>query len=159
MSKYIINNIEGIFTIYSSEEAAFFAGYDFMGSVNWKKTPTKECMLTAEDDPWQIVKDLEAADDPEYPADAQYLLRSVMDDEVFHNVLTGREIADRYETDQIAGIYNSMTVWKLDGDEPQKIRILDLVNPILENKRWMEQEYRDNCDAVNEYGYDYEGVN
>ena len=52
------------YAIYSRAERAFFAGYDFMGSVNWKKVfvPDAECELTAEDDPWQIVKDLESAD-------------------------------------------------------------------------------------------------
>ena len=73
MSKYEIKPVhhsdgsEDTFVIYSFEEAAFFAGYDFMGSVNWEKIPSSECELTAEDDPEQIVKDLESADEQAEP--------------------------------------------------------------------------------------------
>lgn len=71
MDDYIINTVhaegqEDRYIIYSEKESAFFAGYDPMGSVNWEKLPTKECELTKEDDPEQIVEDLRAADDP-YP--------------------------------------------------------------------------------------------
>ena len=71
MGNYEISKIRSMdnevrFVIYSHDEHAFFAGYDFMGSVNWvySSVPTEECELTAEDDPEQIVKDLEAADEP-----------------------------------------------------------------------------------------------
>lgn len=73
MNKYEIKTVhhsdgsEDTFVIYSMEESAFFAGYDFMGSVDWVKIPSTECELTKEDDPWQIVKDLEAADEPAEP--------------------------------------------------------------------------------------------
>ena len=69
MSKYEISKIRSMdnevrFVIYNKEEHAFFAGYDFMGSVDWEYTsvPSESCELTAEDDPEQIVRDLEAAD-------------------------------------------------------------------------------------------------
>lgn len=73
MSNYEIKTVhhsdgsEDTFVIYSLEESAFFAGYDFMGSVNWVKIPNTDCELTAEDDPEQIVADLEAADEPAEP--------------------------------------------------------------------------------------------
>ena len=74
MSKYEITKFRSMtnevrYAIYSREERGFYAGYDFMGSVNWKqiKVPDEECELTAEDDPWQIVKDLESADAPAEP--------------------------------------------------------------------------------------------
>lgn len=102
-------------------------------------------------------KEPEEPDPEPDPAGKQYLLKTFIENEIFYSVLTGREIADRYEENQIAGIYDSMTVWSLDGDNPERINLLDLVEPILENKRWMEHEYRDYCDAVNEYGYDFEG--
>lgn len=144
------------FVIYSAEESAFFAGYDFMGSVNWVKIPSHDCELTEADDPWQIVDDLEAADEPiEDPATKEYLLKTVCEDIKQASIKTGKQIADIYEMDQIAGIYASMEVWDLD--TMKRISLLDLVEPILSNKRWMEQEYRDYCDNVNEYGYDFEG--
>ena len=70
MSKYEITTIRSMdnevrYLIYNNEEHAFFAGYDFMGSVNWVHTncPGEECELTVEDDPEQIVRDLESADE------------------------------------------------------------------------------------------------
>lgn len=89
-------------------------------------------------------------------ADKQYLVKITIDGEVSNSIETGRRIAEIYEEDQYAGMYQSIDVWDIDGD-PKPISLLDLVRPILENKRWMEQEYRDYCDAVNEYGYDFEG--
>ena len=85
----------------------------------------------------------------------EYLLRTVCDGIRQSSIKTGKQIADIYDTDQIAGIYDSMTV--IDLDTLKEISLLDLVEPILDNKRWMEQEYRDYCDNVNEYGLDFEG--
>ena len=146
MSKYEIVNNEGSYAIYSSEESAFFAGYDFMGGVNWVKIPDASCCMGREEAE-QIVLDLEAADEPEEnPAKKQYLFKVWIEDELFISIKTGKQIADDYETDQIAGIYSKMEVWDVSGD-PNRISLLDLVEPILENKRWMEQEYRDYCEA------------
>ena len=50
-----------------------------------------------------------------------------------------------YGEDQLCGIYSDMEVWDVTGD-PKRISLLDLVEPILENKRWMEREYRDYCE-------------
>lgn len=155
MSKYEISKIRSMdnevrFVIYNKEEQAFFAGYDFMGSVDWEysKVPSEACELTAEDDPEQIVADLESADEPaepeEDPAKKEYLLKTVCEDIKQASVKTGKQIADIYEMDQIAGIYSHMEVWDLD--TMKRISLLDLVEPILENKRWMEQEYRDYCE-------------
>lgn len=76
MGKYEISKIRSMndevrYVIYNHEEHAFFAGYDFMGSVDWEysKVPSERCELTAEDDPWQIVKDLESADEPAEPSE------------------------------------------------------------------------------------------
>ena len=148
MKNYEITNIRSMdnevrYLIYSHEENAFFAGYDAMGGVNWEKVPSPECELAEEDDPWQIVDDLEGADF-EDNADKEYLLKTVCDDIKQASVKTGKQIADIYEMDQIADIYASMEVWDLD--TMKRISLLDLVEPILANKRWMEQEYRDYCE-------------
>lgn len=86
----------------------------------------------------------------------EYLLKTWMDGILQVSIKTGKQIADIYEMDQIAGIYANMEVWDIRSD-PVKIDLLALVEPILDQKRWMEQEYRDYCDAVNEYGLDFEG--
>jgi len=152
MSKYEIKTVhhsdgsEDTFVIYSTEEAAFFAGYDFMGSVNWEKVPNHECELAKEDDPWQIVKDLEAADyDDQFPADKLYLFKATIDGEMIASVETAKRIAEIYQEDQYAGIYGDMKAYDIDG-EPKRINLLDLVSPILAQWRWEEEEYRDYCE-------------
>ena len=77
--------------------------------------------------------------------DREYLLRSVCDGIKQSSIKTAREIADIYEMDQLADIYSSLEVFDLD--TLQKVSLLDLVEPILANKRWIEQEYRDYCDS------------
>ena len=115
MSKYEISQIRSMddeirFVIYSKEEHAFFAGYDFMGSVDWEysSVPSAACELTAEDDPEQIVKDLEAADEPAKPAkkfvidtdDLMSSLKTFLENIGCTNVqvksLSDQEIADLY---------------------------------------------------------------
>lgn len=83
----------------------------------------------------------------------EYLLKIKLDGEVSFRIATGREIAQIYEEDQMAGIYDELTVYDLRS-EPAKISLHEIVDPILADKKWQEQEYRDYCDAVNEYGYD-----
>lgn len=76
----------------------------------------------------------------------KYLVRYTYDDgEKFAIIQTPAEIAQYYETDQIASIYRKIEVYDIES-EPRKIDYLDLVCPILEQKRWMEQEYRDYCE-------------
>ena len=81
MTKYEITKIRSMdnevrYVIYNKEEHAFFAGYDFMGSVDWEysSVPSESCELTAEDDPEQIVKDLESADEPAEPEEPKMKL-------------------------------------------------------------------------------------
>ena len=160
MKKYEIINNEGRYAIYSSEESAFFAGYDFMGSVDWVKIPTIECCMDL-DEAEAIVADLEAADDPEEPeedpAKKQYMVQIKLDGEISCKMMTGRELADRYDYEQEIGIgeeYEAFDVSRFG--EPVRVNVYELVSEILDQKRWMDQEYRDYCEAVNEYGYDFE---
>ena len=153
MSNYTIQTVtnrgEAFKVIYDLDTNKFFAGYDFMGSVNWEDADSENIYLTDEDDPEQIVADLRAADEPtepaEDPAKKQYLFKVLIEDEWCISIKTGKQIADYYETDQIAGICSSMEVWDVSGD-PVRIDLYSLVEPILANKRWMEQEYRDYCE-------------
>jgi hypothetical protein len=160
MKKYEIINHEGGFAIYSSEESAFFAGYDFMGSVDWVKIPNIKCLMTKEEAE-MIVSDLEAADeefDQDDPSKRDYLVQIRFEGEVFSKIMTGYELADRYETEAEAGIGEEYAAFDIrDFGNPVRVSVYDIVMPIIDHKRWMEQEYRDYCDAVNEYGYDFEG--
>lgn len=124
-----------------------FSGYDLMGSPEWN-----ECELCAyfmdREEAETILDDLEAAEDEveTNPADKQYLVKTDIDGEPINRVMTGREVATLYEDDQLSGIYGDIKVWDISRDEPKRVSVIDLVDPILENKRWMEQEYRDYCE-------------
>ena len=152
MSKYSIIRNGGKTRIQDNETGMFFAGYIYMGGAEWRDEDHPDCVLAQYEDADQIVLDLEAADEPEEdPAKKQYLFKVWVEDELCISIKTGKQIADYYETDQIAGIYSKMEVWDVTGD-PKRISLSDLVDPILENKRWMEQEYRDYCEELR-YGY------
>ena len=48
---------------YGKRNCSWFAGYDFMGSVNWSEKFSFDYALSADEDAEQIVKDLESADE------------------------------------------------------------------------------------------------
>lgn len=157
MKRYEIINNEGRCAIYSTDESAFFAGYDFMGGVNWEKIPTAECLMDRAEAE-QIAADLEAADEPEDPAKKQYMVQIRSDGETYCFMMTGRELADRYEYEQEIGIGEEYAAFDVSTfGAPVAVNVYDLTRQILEQKRCVEQEYRDYCEAVNEYGYDFEG--
>lgn len=138
--KYVIRNM-------SLPRLPYFAGYNWMGGCDWDTDVLGAYYMDIEE-AQQIKSDLEAADeDPEInPADKQYLVKTDIDGEPINKVMSGREVANLYEDDQLSGIYGDIRVWDISGDEPKRVSLIDLVDPILENKRWMEQEYRDYCE-------------
>ena len=160
MKKYQITTVDfdGItaHVIQDTEDCVYFAGYDDMGSVDWVQFPEDSLGMELSE-AQSIAHDLELADEPADPCDpakTEYLLKTVCEGIRQASVKTGRQIADIYETDQIAGIFSSMEVWDI---RSVKIDLYDLVDPILAQKRWMEQEYQAYCENVNEYGLDFEG--
>ena len=132
----------------------YFTGYDFMGSANWTDSILHKSIREMDmEEAKQIAEDLQAADDGESvkeTADKRYLLRARIDDEKIASIETGKKIAEIYDQDQECGIYGDMEVWDLD--TMKKISLLDLVEPLIRQKCWMEQEYRDYCEAE-QYGY------
>lgn len=164
MSKYTLTQVQEngctFYAIRNNDDGKYFAGYDFMGSCDWVRELTDAYWMD-DVDAYQTKADLDAADAPagpkKDPAKEQYILKTMTDGETFVSVVTGKQIADIYETDQICGIYSDMQVWDFSGNQPVRVDLLNLVTPILDQKHWMEQEYRDYCDNVNEYGLDFEG--
>ena len=163
MSKYEIEKVlcdtctEDFYALRDKETNEYFAGYDFMGSVDWSETVLAAYWMDYPE-AWQIKSDLESADapaEPVSPEKKEYLLRTVCEGIRQSSIKTGKQIADIYDYDQEIGVYSSIEVYDLDTLE--KIGLDKLVTPILENKRWMEQEYRDYCENVREYGLDFEG--
>ena len=161
MKKYEIEDTtiytgEAKFVIVSNDR--YFAGYSFMGDDEWESDILSAYYCADLEEAEMIIHDLEAADEPDEPdpADKQYLFKVKIEDEWIASVKTGKQIAEYYDEDQFCGICSEMQAWDISGD-PKRISLLDLVEPILNQKRWMEQEYRDYCDNVNEYGLDFEG--
>lgn len=143
------------YAIMRKEDGYFFRGYDFMGSADWNEKYDPYENMT-KDEAQQIISDLNSADEPcVSPADKEYLLKTECDGIKQASIKTGKQIADIYDYDQLADIYSSLRVYDLDS--LKEISLLNLVEPILAQKRWMEQEYRDYCDNVSEYGLDFEG--
>lgn len=137
--KFVIRNMD-------LPRQAFFAGYNEMGGANWSLDALGAYYMDA-DEAFQIKADLEAADDePEVdPATKTYLVKTSIEDEPIVKLMTGKEVAKLYEDDQLSGIYGEIKVYDID-DDPRQISLLKLVEPILENQRWIEQEYRDYCE-------------
>ena len=67
MSKYEIINYSDkdneSYLIFNTEINRYFAGYDFMYSINWTKDLSKAFVSTTKDEVSQIVEVLKASDD------------------------------------------------------------------------------------------------
>lgn len=60
MGNYSVKNIQKkYYVIYSKAEGAYFAGYDFMGSVIWETNPDN-CSWMQKPEAYDILADLEA---------------------------------------------------------------------------------------------------
>jgi hypothetical protein len=126
---------------YTTSE--WFLGYDDMGTDVWGDLRLDKPLT--KDEAIQIVKDLEAADEPD--PNTEYLLKTVCDGIKQATVKTGNQIADIYEMDQLCGIYSSMEV--LDLDTMKKLSLYGIVSPILAAREAVQREYRDYCENEN----------
>jgi hypothetical protein len=124
----------------------YFAGYNFMGGVEWE-TDILSAYYMERDEAEQILSDLESADAPAEPEQPkQYLLKTDIEGEPIAKVMTATEIATMYRDDQLCGIYGELKVYDIT-NEPVRISLLDLVEPIISHWEWMDREYRDYCEA------------
>ena len=88
-----------------------------------------------------------------------YLVQILFEGEMTSKMMTENQLADAWEQDDIAGIGMQFKAFDVDTfGQITPVNVYEIVSEVLENRRWMEQEYRDYCEAVNEYGYDFESV-
>ena len=88
-----------------------------------------------------------------------YLVQIKFDGEVTVKMMTERELADHWEMNDLAGIGCEYAAFDVDDfGKAVPINVYDTVKEVLDQKRWEQQEYRDYCEAVNEYGYGFEGM-
>ena len=137
------------YAILNEDSNQYFAGYSFMGSADWENH-LEDAYWMGDDEAYQIMADLRSADEPAHsevvPSCKEYLLKTSIEGEPINRVMTGKEIADLYDEDQLCGIYGEMKVYDIT-NEPVRISLLDLVEPILSHWEWMDREYRDYCEA------------
>jgi hypothetical protein len=82
-----------------------------------------------------------------------YLVQIRYDGDVTSRMMTVRQLADHWETDDIAGIGCEYAAYDVDTfGQVVPVNVYDIVQEELARKRWMEQEYRDCCEAE-QYGY------
>lgn len=88
-----------------------------------------------------------------------YFVQIRFDGETISKMMTERELAHHWEENDIAGIgceYAAFDVSEFGKAKP--INVYDTVQEVLGQIRWEQQEFRDYCEAVNEYGYGFEGM-
>lgn len=86
-----------------------------------------------------------------------YLVQITLDGETSSKMMTERELARHWENNDIAGIgyeYAAFDVSEFGKAEP--VNVYDIAQEVLGQIRWEQEEYRDYCEAVNEYGYNFE---
>ena len=84
-----------------------------------------------------------------------YLVQIMLDGEVTSKMMTERELAEHWETEDLAGcgfVYSAFDVDTFGVATP--INVYETAQRVLEEKREIDQEFWDYCEAVNEYGYD-----
>ena len=148
MAKYEIKEFVGSYIILNTETKQWFEGYDFMGGQEWSDLSISAYEMD-EQEALQIKADLEAADADDHPkkiALKQYLVKTSIDDEPINRIMTANEIVDLYEQDQLSGVYGEIKVWDITKDEPVRMDLLQMVEPVIAQRRWEEQEYRDYCE-------------
>lgn len=86
----------------------------------------------------------------------KYFVQTKCDGDICSSVKTLPELASLYELNREADYLDDIVAYDIsDYDHPVKVNVMDTVTPYLERREWMEREYRDFCELVNEYGYDY----
>jgi len=81
------------------------------------------------------------------------------DGETFVSVKTRRELALRWEENDECGYLDEEIIAFQYNDatkQMEKVNVYEIAREYLRERDEIEQEYRDYCDLVNEYGYDYQ---
>ena len=80
----------------------------------------------------------------------KYLVQMLFDGETSGHMMTMRELADHYETDQICGIGYSYSVYDVStyGTVITVNDWYDQVEEILYDKRQMQREYEEYCNEL-----------
>lgn len=88
---------------------------------------------------------------------SKYVVYTKCEDEEDFSMKTLKELAELWETDQIAGIFSEIKAFSYDskaGFTP--VDVYKLATDYLAERKAIQDEYEEYCEAVNEYGYDFE---
>ena len=87
----------------------------------------------------------------------EYFVITFIDGEQCNRVMNIRELAELWQNDDICGCYDGIIAYKYNtvSHQLEEVNVYDLAQNYLKRQREIEDEYRDYCETVREYGYDY----
>lgn len=86
----------------------------------------------------------------------RYAVYTKFEDEENFCLMSRKELAELWETDQIAGIYTDIRAFSYDSEAGfTPVDVSKLANEYLEERKAIQDEYEEYCETVNEYGYGY----
>ena len=91
----------------------------------------------------------------------EYIVVTRGEGEVFQSVKTEKELAELWETNDEVGYLDEILAFQFNSDTKtmEPVDVYQLATAYLRERNEMEQEYRDYCEAWNEYGPDFESMN
>ena len=76
----------------------------------------------------------------------KYLVQTMVDGELFSSIKTEKELAHHWETAYIADFDEESVAYDISMyDHPVKVSIEEIARPIIEQERWMQEEYYQYC--------------
>ena len=85
-----------------------------------------------------------------------YVVYTRYDDEEELSTMSLRTLAEIWETDQLAGIYNDIRAFTYDAEAGfTQVDVSELASKYLAECKAIQDEYEEYCETVNEYGYGY----
>ena len=88
----------------------------------------------------------------------QYFVITNFEGEEFRSVKTEKEIGERWESADICGYDEQMTVFDYVDGEMVKVSAYKIAQEYLAERDAMRKEYEEYCETVREYGFDYESA-
>ena len=90
----------------------------------------------------------------------KYFVIVDFDGELCESVKTEKELAELWETDDIAGIYTEIIAFEFNAETKamERVNVYDIAQAYLNQRNAIEAEYREYCENVNEYGLNFEGM-
>ena len=92
--------------------------------------------------------------------DKKYFTIVMIDGEQCPSVKTEKELAEYWETNDLCGCYDEIVAFTYNADTQtmERVNVYDVAQNYLNQRNAIQQEYEDYCEAVNEYGLNFESM-